>query len=107
MSRRYSTSSSNADGRDRVEAGGRLVEEQDRRVERQRAGERRALDHAAGELRRVLRRRLERQPDHAQPQLDQARERASSRSSASTTGSVMFSATVSEVNSAPCWNVTP
>ncbi len=32
---------------------------------------------------------------------------ASSRSIASATGSVMFSATVSDENNAPCWNVTP
>src|SRR3954451_8623878 len=37
-------------GPDRVEARGRLVEEQDLGVERQGAGERRALDHAAGKL---------------------------------------------------------
>ena len=36
---------------DRIEAGGRLVKEQNLRVERQRAGEGSALDHAAGEFR--------------------------------------------------------
>jgi hypothetical protein len=39
-------------GADRVEARGRLVEEQQPRVERQRPRQRGALDHAAGELRR-------------------------------------------------------
>ena len=39
---------------DRVEAGCRLVEEQDFRIERQRARERDALGHAAGKLRRKL-----------------------------------------------------
>src|SRR5688572_612863 len=39
---------------DRVEAGGRLVEEENFRIERQSAGERRPLDHAAGELGRVF-----------------------------------------------------
>ena len=37
-------------GGDRIEAGGRLVEEDDLRIERQRAGERHALGHAAGKL---------------------------------------------------------
>ena len=46
--------SSKADGRDGIEPGGRLVEEQQRRVERERAGERDALHHAARELRGKL-----------------------------------------------------
>ena len=37
-------------GADRIEPGGRLVEEQQLRIERQRARQRRALDHAAGQL---------------------------------------------------------
>ena len=37
-------------GGDRVEPRRRLVEEEDLRIERQRARERRALDHAAGQL---------------------------------------------------------
>src|SRR3954469_9715920 len=39
---------------DRIEAGRRLVEEQDVGIERERARERRALDHAARKLRRIL-----------------------------------------------------
>ncbi len=39
---------------DGIEAGRRLVEEDDLRVERQRPGERDALDHAAGEFGREL-----------------------------------------------------
>ena len=37
-------------GADRIEARGRLVEEDQFRIERQRPGQRHALDHAAGEL---------------------------------------------------------
>ncbi len=40
--------------RDRVEAGRRLVEEQELRVERERAGEAGALDHAARKLGRIF-----------------------------------------------------
>ena len=39
-------------GADRVETGGRLIEEHEFRIERQRARERHPLDHAAGEFRR-------------------------------------------------------
>ena len=38
-------------GRNRIEAGARLVDEQDRRIERQRARETRALPHAARQRR--------------------------------------------------------
>ena len=43
---------------DRVEPRRRLVQEQDFRIERQRAGQPRPLPHAAGQLRRKLQRRL-------------------------------------------------
>src|SRR5258708_3392041 len=48
--------------REGVQVGGRLVEEEDARVERERAGEGGALHHAAGELRRKLDRAVRRQP---------------------------------------------
>ncbi len=50
-------------GADRVEAGGRLVEEDDVGVERQGSGQRRALDHAARKLGRILLRRVGRETD--------------------------------------------
>ena len=50
---------------DRVEPRGGLIEEQQLGVQRQGARQRRALDHAAGELRRVLAGRLGRQADQA------------------------------------------
>ena len=56
-------------GADRVETGRRLVEEQQQRIQRQRARQRRALDHATRQLRRVLQGGIERQPD--QPHLEQ------------------------------------
>src|SRR3954468_23825866 len=40
-------------GADRIEAGGRLVQEHQFRIERERARQRHALDHAAGEVGRV------------------------------------------------------
>ena len=49
---------------DRVEAGGRLVEEQQLRVERQGAGQAGALAHAAGKLRGLLVAGVRRQADH-------------------------------------------
>ena len=52
---RSAISSSNCGGGDRIEPGGRLVEEQNLRIERQRTGERGPLDHAAGQLGRILR----------------------------------------------------
>src|SRR5579863_3297764 len=39
-------------GTDRIQAGSRLIEEQQHRIERQCARQRRALDHATGKLRR-------------------------------------------------------
>ena len=41
-------------GTDRVQAGGRLIQEQQSGFERQRARQRGALDHATGELRGIL-----------------------------------------------------
>ena len=53
--RLVSTSSSSISvGRDRIEPGARLVDEQDRRIERHRAGEPGALLHAAGQVARHL-----------------------------------------------------
>ncbi len=55
--------------RDRVEAGSRLVEEQDGGIEGEGPRQRRALGHAAGELGRVLGRRVLRaEPDHPDAQ---------------------------------------
>src|SRR5664279_190531 len=53
-------------GGDGVEAGGRLIEEDDLRVERQGAGERDALDHAAGKLGRKFRRVVGIEANHLQ-----------------------------------------
>ena len=52
-----------------IEAGGGFVQQQQPRIERQRPRQRGALDHAAGELRRILARRFVRQSD--QPHLQQ------------------------------------
>ena len=41
-------------GADRIEPGGRFVQKHNRRVQRQRAGQRGALDHAAGQFGREL-----------------------------------------------------
>ena len=60
---------------DRIQPGRRLVQKQQRGIERQRPRQRGALDHAAGELRRQLRAGVERQADHAQAQLRQRLER--------------------------------
>ena len=49
----------------RVEPGSGLIEKQQRRIERQGAGDRDAFHHAAGELRGVLVRRIGRQADQA------------------------------------------
>ena len=50
---------------DRIEPGGGLIEKQQRGVQRQRTGERGALDHAAGELRGVLAGRIRGQAHQA------------------------------------------
>ena len=95
-------------GADRVEAGGRLVEEQDLRVEGQGAGEPGALAHAAGQLGRIFVAGVDRQAD--QRELEAGRSAAAARSGRrkrSRSGVWMFSATVSELNSAPSWNSTP
>ena len=65
---------------DRIEPGRGLVEQQQRRVERQRPGDRRPLGHAAGNLRRQQRRRIG-QPDQAelQPRHPAARRAAAGR----------------------------
>ena len=52
--------------RDGVEPGGRLVEEEDVRVQRKGAGDGHALGHAAGNLRRQLVGVFYRQPHHAE-----------------------------------------
>ena len=92
---------------DRVEPGRRLVEEQDRRVERHRARDRRALLHAAGDLgRQVAGELLE--PDelelHPRDQVDRVggRGRCIPRAAG-----VTFSSSVIEPNSAPDWYITP
>ena len=53
-------------GADRIEARGRLIEEDQFRIERQRARQRHALDHAAGEFRRKTVGNLGPQPHHAE-----------------------------------------
>ena len=53
-------------GADRIEAGGRLVQEQDLRIERERAGETGALAHAAGQLGRELVAGVVRQADQGE-----------------------------------------
>ena len=67
--RRSMSSSSKAAALIGIEAGGGLVEHQQRGIERQRARQRGALDHAARELRGILARRLVGQAD--QPHLEQ------------------------------------
>ena len=62
-------------GGDRIEARGGFIEKQQRRIERERARQRRALDHAARQLRRKLCAGLDRQADHPQPQLGEALQR--------------------------------
>ena len=53
-------------GADGIEAGCRLVQKHDRRIERQRTRQRHALDHAAGQFRRHFVQRFRRQSDHFQ-----------------------------------------
>src|ERR1700680_635091 len=61
---------------DRVEAGSRLVEQQQQWIERERARQRRALDHATGKLRWILARGLGRQPDKLHPEQSELIERS-------------------------------
>ena len=96
-------------GADRIEAGGRLVEEDDVGVERERTRQRHALDHAAGKLGRELCRRTVRD---RRPTISSLASAISSisrgdRSRYSRIGNCTFWRTVSEENSAPCWNSTP
>ena len=63
MSRSLTTSSSNSAAPIGSRPGGRLVEENDLGIERQRARQRGALDHAAGKFGRELSRRIARQAD--------------------------------------------
>ena len=65
---------------DRVEPRGRLVEEQDLRLERERARQGDTLPHAAGQLRRHLPSGVGRQADERQLETDQQRRSASSDS---------------------------
>src|ERR1700687_54776 len=61
---------------DRVQAGSRLVEEQQQWIERERARQRRALDHATGKLRWILACGLGRQPDQLHPEQGELIERS-------------------------------
>ena len=63
-------------GGDRIEACSGLIEKQQHRIERERARQRRALDHSTRQLRRKFHACLDRQADHAQPQLGEALQRA-------------------------------
>ena len=92
----------------RIEPRGGLVQEQQLRIQRQRARQRRALDHAARQVGRHLVGVLRLQADHLQ--LDQhgvadQRLRAAARSSR--IGRAMLSNTLNAENSAPCWNSMP
>ena len=58
-------------GADRIEPGSRLVEENDLRIERQRARKCRSLDHAARQLRRKFRGGIARQSDQLDLELGQ------------------------------------
>jgi hypothetical protein len=53
-------------GADRIEAGRRFVEENDVGIERERARQRHALDHAAGKLGRIFAAHVGAQADHFQ-----------------------------------------
>ena len=48
-------------GADRIQTGGRLIQKQQRRIQRQRPGQRGALEHAPAEFARQLDRRIRRQ----------------------------------------------
>ena len=93
---------------DRVEARGRLVEKQHLGLERERARDRRALAHAAGELARHLGAGVGRQAGHARcAGAPAGRGAAAEASACSLSGVATLSATVSEENSAPSWNIMP
>ena len=50
-------------GTDRIKSAGRLIQQQQARIERQRPRQCGALDHATGQLRGILQRRVGRQSD--------------------------------------------
>ncbi len=94
-------------GADRVEAGGRLVEEQQLRVQRQGAGQAGALDHAAGQFRGLEARPRRPAGRPARSSDRRALDLALAMSVCSNIGAATFSMTVRFENRAPCWNSTP
>ena len=95
-------------GADRIEARGRLVQEQQLRIERQGAGQAGPLDHAAGELGGLERAGARRQPDQRDLEVGQFVDLVLGRMSVcSNIGAATFSLTVRFDHRAPCWNSTP
>ena len=93
--------------RDRVEAGERLVDEQDRRPLDDRARERHALHHAARELARQQRVDVV-EPDRRQAIVHLVGDLGLSElACARAAGSARLSKTVIESSSAPPWNIMP
>jgi hypothetical protein len=89
-----------------VQAGGGLVQQQQRRVHDERARQRHALDHAARQVGRHARGVLGLEAHHLQ--LDHARRAPHRRQRAQLAqGKAMLSSTLKAENSAPCWNSMP
>ena len=94
-------------GADRVEPGRRLIEEQQARIERQRPGQRRTLDHAAGQLAGYFCAASAGRPTSRILSMASSSRCVRRQMQCSIMGSCTFCSTVSEENSAPCWKVTP
>ena len=94
-------------GADRIEPRGRLVEKDDLGIERERAGERHPLGHAAGQFGGILVADVGRSPTISSlASAISSSSRCDSRRY-SRIGNWTFWRTVSEENSAPCWNRMP
>ena len=89
-------------GRDRIEARGGLVQEQQRGIERERAGQRYALGHAAGQFGGELVAVVRGQPDHFELGVGDLVQQRGERCAASRSGNWMFCRALSAENSAPC-----
>src|SRR5579862_5154206 len=94
-------------GGDRIKPGGRLVEKQDLRIERKGARQPGALAHAARELRGNLSAAASGRPTMAILHAAISSISGSGIGMCSRSGTSMFCATVSELNSAPSWKRTP
>ena len=89
-------------GADRIEAGCGLVEKDDFRIQRKRAGERDALDHAARKLGRIFLAHIGLEPDHFQFRERNFIHEARRQLRYSRIGNWTFCKAVSEENKAPC-----